>query len=161
MCNSLGNSGTVSHEIYKRYRYNTEIFLENAKNDLKKILKLRRAEQLTPYKVNTGHTPVRLPRGATAKPRPDPAALRLHAGQTPDAEPPHLLPRVFPEGHPKARLAAGQIPGAGLQRPAPVGPRIRVHLLLPQSLRGELLALMGISGYYRLTEGIRAVFFFL
>ena len=31
MCNSLGNSDTISHEIYKRYRYNTEIVLENAK----------------------------------------------------------------------------------------------------------------------------------
>ena len=125
------------------------------------MLKLRRAEQLTPSQVNTGHTPVRLPRGATAKTCAVRAALRLHAGRTPDAEPPRLLPQVCPEGQPKARLAAGQVPGAGPQRPAPLGPRIRVHLLLPQSLRGELLALMGISGYYRLTEGIRAVFFFL
>ena len=37
---------------------------------------LLRAEQLTPYKINTGHTPVRLPRGATAKPRP----VTAHSG---------------------------------------------------------------------------------
>ena len=65
------------------------------------MLKLRRAEQLTPYQVNTGHTPVRLPRGATANtPRPccAQAARGTDAGRRATAPSSSSLPRRPAQG---------------------------------------------------------------
>lgn len=48
-------------------------------------------------------------------------------------------PQASQEGQPEAGFVAGQLPAPGPQRAGPVGPGVRVHLLLLQALRGELL----------------------
>lgn len=74
---------------------------------------------------------------------PDAASLLrrrlLHTGHARDAQPRHLLPQASQEGQPEAGFVAGQLPAPGPQRAGPVGPGVRVHLLLLQALRGELL----------------------
>lgn len=52
-------------------------------------------------------------------------------------------PQASQEGQPEAGFVAGQLPATGPERAGPVGPGVRVHLLLLQALRGELLRVGG------------------
>ena len=69
---------------------------------------------------------------------------RRSAGGMSRAAPSHRAhgpsaPQASQEGQPEAGFVAGQLPAPGPQRAGPVGPGVRVHLLLLQALRGELL----------------------